>query len=117
MPDVMAALDVVVVPSHREPFGRVVLEAMAAAKPVVAYGVGGIPEIVRPGVTGVLCEPGDPYDLACEVIGLLGDPARAASWGAAGRARVKERFGLDRHVSDLDIIYRGILGSALTSRG
>lgn len=116
VPDVMAALDVVVVPSHREPFGRVVVEAMAAAKPVVAYAVGGIPEIVQPGITGVLCEPGDPYDLACEVIGLLADPERAARWGAAGRTRAREKFGLDRHVADLDIIYRGILGSALTSR-
>ncbi len=114
VPSVMHALDVVVVPSHREPFGRVVVEAMAAAKPVIAYGVGGIGEIVVPGVTGVLCEPGDPADLAAEVIGLLADPERARALGAAGRARVHERFTLDRHVADLQIVYRGVLGAALT---
>lgn len=113
--DVMAALDVVVVPSHREPFGRVVLEAMAAAKPVVAYGVGGICEIVRPGITGMLCEPGDAADLAAEVLSLIAEPERARALGEAGRARVHEHFGLDRHVADLEIIYRGLLGGSVTT--
>jgi glycosyltransferase involved in cell wall biosynthesis len=114
--DVMAAFDVLVEPSHREPFGRVVIEGMAAARPVVAYGVGGICEIVQPGITGVLCEPGDAADVGAEVVALLADPARARAMGEAGRARVRERFSLDRHVADLEIIYRGILGNALTSR-
>lgn len=112
--DVMAALDVVVVPSHREPFGRVVLEAMAAAKPVVAFGVGGIREIVQPGITGVLAEPGDAADLAAEIVALVRDGERARAFGLAGRARVHEQFGLDRHVRDLEIIYRGLLGGAVT---
>jgi glycosyltransferase involved in cell wall biosynthesis len=88
----MAAADVVAVPSAYEPFGIVLLEAMAQAKPVVASRVGGITEILRDGVTGEAVPPGDPAALAASLAGLLGDPARARALGAAGRRRLETVF-------------------------
>ena len=80
----MGALDVLVLPSHQEPFGTVLAEAMNAGTPVVATRVGGIPDVVEDGVTGRLAPPGDPVALAAAVNEVL---ARRAEMGAAGPAR------------------------------
>ncbi len=69
-----------------------VLEAMAAGVPVVATAVGGVPELVGHGETGILVEPGRPEGLARGLDELLSDPARAEALGRAGRQRAKERF-------------------------
>jgi glycosyltransferase involved in cell wall biosynthesis len=71
---------------------NVVLEASAAGVPVVATAVGGTPEAVVDGQTGLLVAPGDPYALTDAVVDLLTDPARRARAGATGRAFVRERF-------------------------
>lgn len=93
---------VVVVPSlWPEPFGIVGLEAMAAARPVVAYRSGGIPEWLDDGVTGRLVEPRDITGLARTIGLLLDDPDTAARMGRAGHARVRERFGEKGHVEAL----------------
>ena len=82
----LAAADIFVMPSHREPLGIAVLEAMAAGLPVVASRVGGLPELVEAGVNGELVPPGDPLALASAVLAL--EPAeRRAAMGDAARAK------------------------------
>lgn len=82
----MAALDVLVLPSHQEPFGTVLAEAMNAGTPVVATRVGGLAEVVEDGVTGRLVAPGDPAALADAVLDVLG---HREAMGAAGRERAR----------------------------
>src|SRR5512138_1331147 len=110
VPDVLAVADVFVLPSENEGFGRVVVEAMAMACPVVATAVGGAPEIVRDGETGVLVPPSDPRALAEAVGSLLDDRARAARLGAAGRARAESRFSLTAHIDGVERVYAEVLG-------
>jgi glycosyltransferase involved in cell wall biosynthesis len=92
VPRLLAAMDVFSHPSRREPFGLALLEASAAALPVVAYAEGGALEIVIPGETGLLAAPGDVSDLAAALTHLLSDPALGTALGAAGRLRVAECF-------------------------
>jgi starch synthase len=83
-------------PSIYEPFGLINLEAMACETPVVATAVGGIPEVVEDGVTGVLVPPGRPDALAAALRHVLDRPAEGRAMGRAGRRRVEERFTWDR---------------------
>jgi len=96
VPRLMAACDLLVLPSLSECLPLVCLEAMAAGRPVVASAVGGIPEVVVEGVTGRLVAPGDTGGLAAAITDLLRDPDLARAMGQAGRARVAERFSLAR---------------------
>lgn len=95
----MARSDLVVVPSLSEAFGLVAAEAMALGRPVVATRVGGLPEVVVDGQTGLLVEPGDPAALADGVRRLLDDHGLAARLGAAGQTRARERFDARRMVA------------------
>jgi glycosyltransferase involved in cell wall biosynthesis len=107
MPVLLAAVDVLAHTSiSPEPFGRVLIEAMAAGRPVVTPAEGGGLEIVADGVTGLLYTPRDPAALAAALLRLLGDPALAAAFGAAGRARVAERFSIDAHAAAVSALYR-----------
>ena len=102
-----AAADVVVVPSvWAEPLSRVLLEAMRLGRPVVATRVGGTPEAVEDGVTGLLVEKEDPEALAKAVAELLLDPARRARMGAAARERAARFFDEERLVDALLAVYR-----------
>jgi glycosyltransferase involved in cell wall biosynthesis len=101
---------VCVVPSRwPEPFGMVGVEAMARGRPVVGFAVGGIPDWLDDGVTGVLAPEADTGALAAAIASLLADPDRAAALGEAGLARVRERFQPDQY---LDRLMR-ILGEAV----
>jgi alpha-maltose-1-phosphate synthase len=79
-------------PSLYEPLGIVNLEAMACGTAVVGSRVGGIPEVVADGRTGLLAAPGDPAALAAALNALVTDPARAAAMGTAGRERAVAEF-------------------------
>lgn len=107
IPQLMAASDLSVLPSHEEGFSNVILESMAAGLPVVATRVGGNPEAVEDGVTGWLVPPGNPAAMAEKIIDLLGDPKRAKSWGERGRNRVKEVFTIERMVEGHLKLYEG----------
>jgi len=95
-----------VLPSRQEPQGIVSLEAMACAKPVVAARVGGVPEIVVEGETGLLFPGGDAAALAQSLETLLSDPDRAESLGRAGRARAEGEFTWGRIADQYFEIYR-----------
>jgi glycosyltransferase involved in cell wall biosynthesis len=110
MTEVMAAIDVLLHPPLQpEPFGLVLVEAMATAKPVVASRAGGIPEVVEDGETGLLFKTGDWKAAAAAVIALLGDPARAKRIGLAGRARVERLFEISAYVTNVQAVYDGVL--------
>jgi glycosyltransferase involved in cell wall biosynthesis len=105
VPAVTAALDVAVLPSYREAQGLVILEAMALSRPVVASNVGGIPEMIEDGVTGLLVPPRDPAALADAIVRLLTDHPLADMIARAGRNQVHERFCVERMVSALQEVY------------
>lgn len=109
VPDLLAAMDVVALPSRSEGFGLAILEAMAMGKPVVATRVGGIPECVDEGRTGILVSAGNAGELARALTTVLSDPALARSMGAAGRARVEQEFSLARMVDRTCEVYARVL--------
>lgn len=109
VPDILSVCDLFVLPSVGEHFGRVIIEAMAMGKAVVATDAGGVPEIVVPGETGLLVPPGDATALARAVSALLADPARCARLGAAGRRRVEAEFSLAKHVAAVEALYAELL--------
>jgi glycosyltransferase involved in cell wall biosynthesis len=92
VPGFLAAIDVLAVPSYDEGLPRVVLEAMAMGVPVVASSVGGIPEAVENGVTGILVPPGESASLAAALAKVFKDEKLASRLGEAGRRRVLEEF-------------------------
>src|SRR5262249_45452885 len=101
--------------SQREPFGRVLLEAMAVGKPVVAPREGGPTEIVADGETGLLVPPRDPDALARAIVALLRDPARRTAMGRAGRARVAAMFDIHDHARRIERVFDQVLGLAPTT--
>jgi glycosyltransferase involved in cell wall biosynthesis len=101
MPELYAASDVVVVPSWAEPFGLVVVEAMAAGRPVVASNSGAIPELVQTEATGLLIPPRRPDQLAAAVQRLLGDPDLRRRLGDAAQARATQLFSLERYCAQV----------------
>jgi glycosyltransferase involved in cell wall biosynthesis len=105
VPAVTAALDVAVLPSYREAQGMVILEAMALSRPVVASNVGGIPEMIEDGVTGLLVPPHDPDALAAAIVRLLKDHSLADMLGRAGHDMVHDRFCIELMVESIAAIY------------
>ncbi len=106
---VMAAADVVVCSSSFESYGMVNVEAMASGKPVVSTRRGGPSETVADGETGYLVDAGDADALARHVIDLLRDPALRQKLGAAGRARVEQRFSAQSMASRFDATLQSLL--------
>ena len=109
VPAIMAALDVLVLPSLWEGLPNIVLEAMAAGLPVVATNVGGTPEVVVEGVTGLLVPPGDPDALAQSIARLLCDPDLRCQMGQAARERVVNHFSVERTVEQTSRLYEHLL--------
>jgi glycosyltransferase involved in cell wall biosynthesis len=106
VPALFAAADVAVHSATKpEPFGRVIIEAMAAGTAVVAAEDGGVAEIVAPETDGVLVPPGDAEALARALLGLAGDDARRRRLAAAGKARVERHFSVENQVRQIEQAY------------
>jgi glycosyltransferase involved in cell wall biosynthesis len=132
VPDLMRAIDVMCLPSHREPFGQVYIEAALAARPVIACNAGGAPEIITHGETGLLVPPPqtarlshkptacDPPNssvapLADALFTLLDNRDRAAAMGRAARQAALDRFGWPSYLARLTELYHRVSNRDLPS--
>jgi glycosyltransferase involved in cell wall biosynthesis len=113
---IVAAGDLLVMPSLCEGFGDPIIEAMALCKPVIASRVGGMVETVRDGETGLLVPPGDPGALALAIINLLRDPQARERMGLQGRQVALREFSVGRLADGLAKLYNE-LASAPSTRG
>jgi glycosyltransferase involved in cell wall biosynthesis len=104
--EIMSLMDVVVIPSVWEPFGMVAAEAMSVGRAVVVSRVGGLPEVVEDGESGLLAPPGEPAALAQAVDRLLADPALRDRLAAAGQQRVAARFTLEVMTEKMLALYQ-----------
>ncbi|RLF96515.1 hypothetical protein DRN58_09650, partial [Thermococci archaeon] len=109
IPKLMNIFDIFILPSLSEGLSNVLLEAMAASKPVIATNVGGNPEVVEDGETGLLVPPKDPQKIAEAVVSLLNDEDRRIRMGKAGLRRVKERFSISKTVREYEKVYHEVL--------
>ena len=116
VPAVTAALDVSVLPSYREAQGLSVLEAMALSRPVVASRVGGIPEMIEDGVSGLLVPPNDPSALAGAINRLLTDHPFADMMARRGHDVVHERFCVELMVGEVESIYDDVAARIRSAR-
>ena len=109
IPQIIAGLDILVLPSRQEPFGRVILEAMAMGKPVIATDCGGPAEIITSGQTGMLVPVKRPDLLAKAIIRLLSNPTERERLARAGYDMVKNRFDLQKQVDKVTDLYEQVL--------
>ena len=110
-PDVLSlhkAFDIFVMSSVTEGLGTSLLDAMAAAKPIVATATGGIPEVVVDGVTGILVPPRDDAAMAAAIVQLLKDPELRQRMGFAGLARARELFSAERMLKETLKVYQRV---------
>jgi len=107
--DLLASTDILLSCARNEPLGLTLMEALARETPVVATRVGGVPDIVRDGETGLLVAPEDPEAIAAAVAELAADPQRARRMAQRGRADVARRFDRDR---GLEALERELVGAA-----
>jgi glycosyltransferase involved in cell wall biosynthesis len=113
IPEILRGVDLLLVPSWEEPFGRAIVEAMAAGVPVLATEVGGPPEILDAEggeQCGLVLPPRRPDLWAEATEGLLADRGRLAAMADAGRRTARRSFGLDRHVSAVLGVYESVVG-------
>ena len=108
--EIMPVFDLLVLPSLNEGMGRVLVEAMAAGKPVVASEVGGIPDLVKHGETGYLVRPADEKALANGIKKILNDSERAKQMGQRGKEYCRQ-FSLEAMIEKLDDLYSGLIGN------
>ncbi len=111
MPWLYAAMNIFVLASDAEACGRVIFEAMATALPVVATDSGGTPEIVLPGVTGLLFAPKDSQKLAEGILYLIRNKETAKKMGLAGRERIEKFFTIEKNVRETQEIYLKLLSA------
>jgi glycosyltransferase involved in cell wall biosynthesis len=116
IPEIMRALDLLLVPSWEEPFGNVALEAMAMETPVVASDVGGLVEIVRSGEDGLLLAPKQPERWAAAIEELLAQPQLRAAMGLSGRRRVETEFAGTRYLDQVLASYQAAVGGSEGTR-
>lgn len=110
VPQVLRAMDLMVHASVRpEPFGRVIIESMAASTPVVATDGGAVPEIIEDRVTGLLVQPDDVDAMASGIERAMKHSDERIAWARAAREVVQERFTVERYVSGIERVYEEIL--------
>ena len=114
IPDLLRQAVIVVHPTRIEALGRSLIEASAAARPIVATRVGGIPEVVEDGITGLLFAPDDVEGFACGITALLDDPDRAVQMGIAGRKRADRLFSLNQMTRGYGELYDALLAGKET---
>ena len=110
----LSAADIFVLPSRSEGFSNAIVEAMAAALPVVATNVGGNAEAVKDGLSGLLVPSEDPAALSAAIICLLSDPSRAKAMGEAGKALAAESFTTEAMMNRITAVYKNLLTPAPT---
>ena len=108
IPEIMQVLDVFVLPSLNEGMGRVLVEAMAAGKPVVASRVGGILDLIKDGQNGFLAEPGGEKSLAIAIKKLLKDKKMRDEMGKRGR-EIAQGFSVEKMIEKIDVLYESLL--------
>ncbi len=109
VPDVLAALDIFVLPSREEQLPLSILEAMYTGLPVVGTTVGGVPECVEPGRNGFLVRPGDRRALGEALGALIRDPALRRRMGEAGRETVRRRFSIQSQVAAIEAALQDVV--------
>jgi glycosyltransferase involved in cell wall biosynthesis len=109
IPELLSQIDIFVMPSLWEGLGLALLEAAAAAKPIVASNVGGVPEIIKDGETGILVLPKNVKSLADGLEHVLLGAAEAKEMGVRARKFVSEKYGVERMVGDYEKLYRDLL--------
>ncbi len=111
IPRIMNLLDITVLPSttHLEGLSRVIIEAMASAKPVIATNSGGNPEAVLNGTTGILVPPEDSHSLAESILDLIRDEIKRNRMGEAGRKRAEKLFSIEKNISRIEKLYEELL--------
>jgi len=103
--DWTAGFDLSVMPSKRESFSRAIVESIAIGTPVIVTAVGGMPELVLDGRTGIVVEPSNPAALAAAIMEAYRNPARMRSFAEAGRQHLADRFSVDRYVQDMERVF------------
>jgi glycosyltransferase involved in cell wall biosynthesis len=115
--EIMATFDIAVLPSFFEGMGRVLLEAMAMEKPVVASRVGGIPDLVEHGVNGFLVSPGDVLELSNAIKKIVIDKKLALEMSKKGRKRITEHFSAEAMVQSIEKVYNECLNAKGITHG
>ncbi|MCK5483620.1 MAG: glycosyltransferase family 4 protein [Gemmatimonadetes bacterium] len=116
VPDTINRASMVLMPSREESFGLVALESGLMGRPVIASRVGGLPEVVQHGETGLTVPRDDPEAMAAAAVRLLREPDRARRFGEAARERGLSTFSLDRYVDQYEALYRRLAGRDVEHR-
>lgn len=111
VPALLNTIDMVVIPSVQESFGRVALEAMAMKVPLIATNVGGLPELVDDGITGILVPPKDVDSLSNAIKYLIDNSRLRKKMGDAGRKRVEGMFDIKNNIRKTEDLYLSVLGN------
>lgn len=106
---ILSCINVFLLPSLNEGFGMVLIEAMAARKPVIATNVGGVPEVIINGTTGILVPPEDPEAFSSAIIKLYNNPEMSLEMGLAGYERAKKLFNIETTVHELEELYEALI--------
>lgn len=106
---ILGCINVFLLPSLNEGFGMVLIEAMAARKPVIATNVGGVPEVIINGTTGILVPPEDPEAFSSAIIKLYNNPEMSLEMGLAGYKRAKKLFNIETTVHELEELYEALI--------